>query len=89
MKERWNMLSRRQKWLRGSQIFLSLLVIAAAGLQLSGLWPEAGLLATPTLGLVLVLQSAADWKVNRITSVFGFLAAVSVFVMFGIGLYLK
>lgn len=85
----WKKLSYQQKWLRGCQILLSLIVIVAAGLQLGGLWPDAGLLTTPALGFLLLLQTAADWKTNRVTAVFGLLAAISVFVMFGIGVFLK
>lgn len=89
MKARWNALSKAQKCLRGGQIFFSLFVILGALLQLSGVWPNAGLLTTPTLGFMLLLQGAADWQVNRVTSVFGFLASIAVFVMFGIGVFLK
>lgn len=88
MRERWFRLSKAERYLRAGQLLFSLLAILAAALQLSGLWSQANHLAVPSVGLVILLQSFAEWKKNRVTAVFGFLAAICVFVMFGIGIFL-
>ena len=82
-------MSISQKYLRGGQIFFALVTILAACLYLSGIWMDANLITVPSIGIMVLLQAIADWNVNRLTSVFGFLASIAVFVMFGIGIFLK
>lgn len=89
MRERWHYMTKTERFLRAGQILFSLLAILAAALQLSGLWAQANHLATPSMGLVILLQSFAEWKKNRVTAVFGFLASAGVFIMFGIGIFLQ
>lgn len=89
LRDRWNALSAAGKRLRIVQLIFFVLTVTAASLQLSGIWKDANLLAVPSVGLVIFIQSLLEWKRNRVTAVLGFLAAVSVGIMFLLGLYLK
>lgn len=89
MKEKWNHLSKAEQRLRIGQILFSVVAIFAAVLQLSGIWLRGNHLAVPSVGIAILLQSFADWKKNKLTSVLGLLAGISCLVMFLIGLLLN
>ena len=88
MKERWNRQTHTHKRLRIVQLIFSIITILAAISQLTGLWKDANILTVPSLGIVVLAQAILDRKVNRVTSLLGFLAAIAVFVMYGIGIFL-
>ncbi len=89
MQETWNKLTKIEKRLILCQLFFSIVTILAASSQLLKIWTDANLLAVPSVGIVIFLQSIREWKGNRVTSILGFIASLCVFIMFGIGFYLR
>lgn len=89
MKEKWKNLSKTELYLLGGQLLFTILTITSALLQLTGLWEKANILAVPSVGMVILLQSLAQRKTNRITSIMGIIVSLCIFTMYLFGLFLK
>lgn len=61
-------------------IVCSIVIILLAALQLSGVWEHAVNVFEPLLGVLMLIQAAANWERNKIISVFSLGVAVFVFV---------
>lgn len=88
MKEKWSRMTKTEQALLAAQWVFSAIAVFAAALQLLHIWENANLLTVPSLGIAIFIQSIREWKTNRVTAVFGFLAALGVFLMYSIGLFL-
>lgn len=63
------------------QIIVSLVVITAAVIQITGLHPKAVNVAVPMVGLMLLLQGIGNWKNDRAAAITGFCCAGFIFVV--------
>ena len=79
MKAKWSEKTATEKTLLVLRIVVSLVVIAFAALQLSGVWDGAINYAVPLAGVHLLVTSIQEWKQNRVSSIVGFVCAVFVF----------
>ena len=77
-RKRWSEMSAASKVILSLRIFISVLVVVMATLQLTGTWDHALNYAIPLVGVVLFLQSVMEWKTNRIAAITGFVCAVFV-----------
>lgn len=81
MKPKWNELSAVAKVLLVVRIVASVCVLVFASLSMTGVWKDANYMTIPLLGVVVFVQSAQEWKTNRISAVFGYIvSAFSLFV---------
>ena len=62
-----------------SSMVASIGVVVFASLQLLGVWDKAINLAAPLVGIVLLVQSAQEWKQRRGVAIFGLCAALFIF----------
>ena len=76
MKRKWKELSNADKLMLTVRIVASILVVVFAALQLLGVWDKAINLAAPLMGIVLLIQSAQEWKQHRGVAIFGLCAAM-------------
>lgn len=79
MRTKWSEKTSTEKTLLVLRIVVSLVVIAFAALQLSGVWDGAINYAVPLVGVQLLVTSIQEWKQNRVSSIVGFVCAVFVF----------
>ena len=79
MKAKWSEKTSTEKTLVVLRMIVSLVVIAFAALQLSGVWDGAINYAVPLVGVQLLVTSIQEWKQNRVSSIVGFVCAVFVF----------
>lgn len=79
MRTKWSEKTSTEKTLLVLRIVVSLVVIAFAALQLSGVWDGAINYAVPLAGVQLLVTSIQEWKQNRVSSIVGFVCAVFVF----------
>ena len=79
MKRSWNERSRTDKLMLVIRVAASFLVVVFAALQLLRVWDKAINLAAPLMGIVLLIQSAQEWKQHRAVAIFGLCAALFVF----------
>lgn len=77
---KWSEMSAACKVILSLRIFISILVVIMATLQLTGTWDHALNYAIPLVGAVLFLQSVMEWKTNRIAAITGLVCAVFVWV---------
>lgn len=63
------------------QIIVSLVVIGAAIMQITGLHTKAVNVAVPMVGLMLLLQGIGNWKDNRAAAITGFCCAAFIFAV--------
>lgn len=77
-RKKWSEMSAACKVILSLRIFISILVVIMATLQLTGTWDHALNYAVPLLGVVLFLQSVMEWKTNRIAAITGLVCAVFV-----------
>ena len=89
MKQRWNQLSSHEQQLHKWQFLFTIITILAASAQLIGLWDQANLIAVPSVAMVILLQSVIFRKSSRLNAILCLLAAVCVFIMYGIGIWLQ
>lgn len=89
MKEKWKNLSKTELYLLGGQLLFTILTITSALLQLTGLWEKSNILAVPSVGMVILLQSLAQRKTSRITAITGIIVSLCIFTMYLFGLFLK
>ena len=61
------------------RVVASFLLVVLAALQLLGVRDKAINLAAPLMGIVLLIQSAQEWKPQRGVAIFGLCAALFVF----------
>ena len=79
MRTKWSEKTSTEKTLLVLRIVVSLVVIAFAALQLSGVWDGAINYAVLLVGVQLLVTSIQEWKQNRVSSIVGFVCAVFVF----------
>ena len=79
MRTKWSEKTSTEKTLLVLRIVVSLVVIAFAALQLSGVWDGAINYAVPLVGVQLLVTSIQEWKQNRVSSIVGLVCAVFVF----------
>lgn len=89
MKYKWNDLSKAEKFILVGQLLFTILTITAALLQLTGLWEKANILAVPSAGMAILLQSLAQRKTNRFAAITGIIVSLCIFIMYLFGLFLK
>ena len=77
--KKWNERPREDKFMLVVSVVASLLVVVFAALQLLGVWDKAINLAAPLMGIVLLIQSAREWKQYRGVAIFGLCAALFIF----------
>ena len=77
--KKWNEWPRADKFMLVVILVASFLVVVFAALQLLGVWDKAINLAAPLMGIVLLIQSAQEWKQQRGVAIFGLCAALFVF----------
>lgn len=77
-KMKWSEMSVACKVNVSLRIFISVLVVVMATLQLTGTWNHALNYAFPLLGVVLFLQSLMEWKTHRVAAITGFVCAAFV-----------
>lgn len=77
--KKWNERTWADKVMLVVRIIASFLVVVLAALQLLGVWDKAINLAAPLMGIVLLIQSAQEWKQQRGVAIFGLCAALFVF----------
>ena len=77
--KKWNERPRADKFMLVVRVVASFLVVVFAALQLLGVWEKAINLAAPLMGIVLLIQSAQEWKQQRGVAFFGLCAALFVF----------
>ena len=63
------------------QIIVSLVIIAAAVAQITGLHPKAVNVAVPMTGLLLLLQGIANLKTDKAAAIIGFCCAGFIFAI--------
>lgn len=76
--KKWNEWPRADKFMLVVILVASFLVVVFAALQLLGVWDKAINLAAPLMGIVLLIQSAQEWKQQRGVAIFGLCAALFV-----------
>ena len=74
--KKWNELPRADKFMLVVRVVASFLVVVFAALQLLGVWDKAINLAAPLMGIVLLIQSAQEWKQHRGVAIFGLCSAM-------------
>ena len=74
--KKWNARLRADKFMLVVRVVASFLVVVFAALQLLGVWDKAMNLAAPLMGIVLLIQSAQEWKPHRGVAIFGLFAAL-------------
>ena len=79
MKRKWRELSQSDKFMLIARVAVSVFVVLFAALQLLGVWDKAINLAAPLMGIVLLIQSAQEWKQHRGVAIFGLCAALFIF----------
>lgn len=89
MRTKWSEKTSTEKTLVVLRIVVSLVVIAFAALQLSGVWDGAINYAVPLVGVQLLVTSIQEWKQNRVSSIVGFVCAVFVFTCAVVVFFLK
>ena len=77
--KKWNERTWADKVMLVVRIIASFLVVVFAALQLLGVWDKAINLAAPLMGIVLLIQSAQEWKQHRGVAIFGLCAALFIF----------
>ena len=80
MKRQWRALSQADKYMLVVRVAVSILVVLFAALQLLGVWDKVINVATPLMGIVLLLQSVQEWKKQRGVAIFGLCAVLFIFV---------
>lgn len=81
----WKELSTLSKIVQLSAIAVAVAVIVLAILQIFDVWPKAGNVFVPLMGVNLLLQAHTQWKQNRGVALFslcaaGFIFACAIFV---------
>ena len=79
MKGTWNELPPADKFMIVIRVAASILIVVFAALQLFGVWDKAINLAAPLMGIVLLIQSAQEWKQHRGVAIFVLCAALFIF----------
>ena len=77
--KKWNERPQADKFMLVVRVVVSFLVVVFAALQLLCVWDKAINLAAPLMGIVLMIQSAQEWKQHRGVAIFGLCAAVFIF----------
>ena len=77
--KKWNERPRADKYMLIVRVVASFLVVVFAALQLLGVWDKAINVATPLMGIVLLLQSVQEWKKQRGVAIFALCAALFIF----------
>ena len=74
--KKWNERPQTDKFMLVVRVVVSFLVVVFAALQLLGVWDKAINLAAPLMGIVLMIQSAQEWKQHRGVAIFGLCSAM-------------
>ena len=88
MKTKWKNIPLSHKIVTVISILSSLAVIVLAILQIFGIWPTAGNIYLPLMGITMLCQAHILWNTSRKvayfsigTAVFIFLCAIAVFIL--------
>ena len=88
MKTKWNEKSTADKTLLVLRIIISVVVLAGAVLQITGVWDKALNVAIPLLSVLILIQSIQEHKENKKASaIIGYVCFAAMVVMI-IGAYL-
>lgn len=74
--KKWNERPQADKFMLVVRVVVSFLVVVFAALQLVCVGDKTINLAAPLMGIVLMIQSAQEWKQHRGVAIFGLCAAV-------------
>ena len=77
--KKWNERTQTDKSMLIVRVVVSFLVVVFTALQLFGVWDKAINLAAPLMGIVLLIQSAQEWKQHRGAEIFGLCATLFIF----------
>jgi len=80
MKTEWEDQPLHYKIISISSIIVSIAIIVLTIIQLFDLWSDAGYIYIPLMGINLLLQAYAQWKLNRKIAIFTLCSAVLVLV---------
>ena len=88
MKTKWNEKSTADKTMLVLRIIISVVVLAGAVLQITGVWDKALNVAIPLLSVLILIQSVQEHKEQKKASaIVGYVCFVAMVVMI-IGAYL-
>ena len=82
MKTKWNEKSTADKIMLVLRVVISLVVLVAAVLQITGVWDKALNVAIPLLSVFILIQSIQEQKENRKASaIIGYVCFAAMVVM--------
>ena len=90
MKTKWNEKSTADKVMLVLRIVISVVVLAAAVLQITGVWDKALNVSIPLLSVLILIQSIQEHKEQKKTSaIVGYVCFVAMVVMIVGALFVK
>ena len=90
MKTKWNEKSTVDKIMLVLRIIISVVVLAGAVLQITGVWDKALNVAIPLLSVVILIQSIQEHREQKKASaIVGYVCFVAMVVMFIGALFVK
>ena len=89
MKKSWNEKTTIEKVLVIMRIFISIIVMGAAIIQLLGVWDKAINIAVPLLGILMIVQAIPEWKTNRSVAILSICSAIFIFVCSFVSFFMK
>ena len=85
----WEQLPKKERILMVLITTFSFAVIALAMIHLLGVWNEAIYMYEPLMGVVMVLQAIQNWKRNKVVSILSLCAAMFVFAVAFVVVFLR
>lgn len=85
----WKQLPKKERLLMVLITVFSFAVIALAMMHLLGVWNDAIYVYEPLMGVVMVLQAIQNWKRNKVVSIWSLCAALFVFVVAFVVVFLR
>ena len=76
----WSDKEKVEKVLIVMRIFISIIIMVAAIIQLLGIYDKAINLAVPMTGILLIVQAIQEWKTNRGVAILGVCSAIFIFI---------
>ena len=90
MKTKWNEKSTADKTMLVLRVVISLVVLAAVVLQITGVWDKALNVAIPLLSVLILIQSIQEHKENKKASaIIGYVCFAAMVVMIIGALFVK
>jgi len=89
MKKSWNEKTTIEKVLVIMRIFISIIVMGAAIIQLLGVWDKAINIAVPLLGILMIVQAIPEWKTNRSVAILSICSAIFIFICSFVAFFMK